>query len=101
MHNNLQALNEDVKTLLKDAQALLNDASTLTGDKADEARQRGKRLLDRAVSRVHEAQDNAIAKGKKIVHSTDDYINENPWRVISVAAGAGVLLGMLLSQNKQ
>jgi ElaB/YqjD/DUF883 family membrane-anchored ribosome-binding protein len=38
----------DVKALVKDAQSLLTAAAALTGNKADELRERGMQMLDRA-----------------------------------------------------
>lgn len=99
LETNLQAVNNDVKLLLKDAQALFADAATLSGEKAEEARQRGMRMLDSAQKKLHEVQSNAIEAGKKMACSTDDYVKENPWRAISVAAGAGLLVGLMLRQK--
>ncbi|MFZ6655386.1 DUF883 family protein [Undibacterium sp. TJN19] len=99
LESNLQAVNNDVKVLLKDAQALLASAASLTGDKAEEARNRGMRLLEAALSKAQDAQTSAIAAGKQMATSADDYVKENPWRAISVAATAGVLVGMLCSRK--
>ncbi|MCH8619375.1 DUF883 family protein [Undibacterium sp. TS12] len=99
LESNLQAINHDVKLLLKDAQALFADAATLSGEKAEEARQRGMRMLDSAQRKLHEVHNSAIEAGKKVARSTDDYVKENPWCAITVAAGAGVLLGLILREK--
>ena len=99
LDSNLKVINNDVKTLVKDAQALLQAASALSGEKADEVRNRGMRLLDTAVSKAHEAQASAIVAGKKVAASTEHYVQENPWRTIAAATGVGLLLGVILARK--
>ena len=92
---NLKAVNKDMKTLVKDAQELFSAATSLSGEKADELRGRGMRLLDDAVSKAQDVQASAMQAGKEMAVSTDGYVKENPWRVIAVSAGAGLLLGAI------
>ena len=99
LESNLHAVNNDVKQLVKDAQALFVAAATLTGEKAEEARNRGMRLLDAALVKAQEAQTSAIAAGKEMAASADDYVKENPWRAIAAAAGVGLLLGVVLHRK--
>ncbi|MDN3575478.1 DUF883 family protein [Chitinimonas viridis] len=89
------AVDHDLKTLVTDAQALFQSAAALTGEKAEEARTRGMRLLDSALTKAQEVQ----AGGKKIIASTDHYVKENPWRAIGMAAGAGLLVGVFLGRR--
>ena len=96
---NLKAVNKDMKTLVKDAQELFSAATSLSGEKADELRGRGMRLLDAAVSKAQDVQASAMQAGKEMAVSTDGYVKENPWRVIAVSAGAGLLLGAILARK--
>ncbi|MFZ6721628.1 DUF883 family protein [Undibacterium sp. Ji49W] len=95
LESNIKAVNKDIKVLLKDAQALFSAAATLSGEKADEARARGMKLLDAAMVAAQDAQASALATGKEMVNSTDAYVKENPWSSIGVAATAGLLVGLL------
>ncbi|MGZ3181297.1 MAG: DUF883 family protein [Telluria sp.] len=89
----------DVRALVKDAQTLLAAAAHLTGDKADEMRGKGMDLLNSAMGSAKDLQDQALAKGKELAQAGDDYVRDNPWKTAAVAAGIGVLLGMLLSRR--
>ena len=40
---------------------------------------------------VHE---NAKDKGQAAVTATDDYVRDNPWNAVGIAAGVGFLLGL-------
>jgi ElaB/YqjD/DUF883 family membrane-anchored ribosome-binding protein len=89
----------DMKALVRDAQSLLSAAASLTGNKADELRERGMELLDQALGRAGKYQDQAMVKGKELAHSADVYVKDNPWRTVAVAAGVGLLLGVILGRK--
>ena len=99
LENNLKVVNDDVKKLIKDAQALLLAAADLTGDKAEEMRNRGMRLLDKAVVTAQDAQANAIVAGREMTDSAEVYVRENPWSALATAAGVGFLAGVILAKK--
>lgn len=99
LESNLKAVNDDVKKLINDAQALFLAAADLTGDKAQEMRDRGMRLLDRAVLAAQGAQADAIVAGREMAESAESYVRENPWRALATAAGVGFLAGVILSKK--
>jgi ElaB/YqjD/DUF883 family membrane-anchored ribosome-binding protein len=99
LESNLKVVNNDLKTLVKDAQALFQAAAALTGEKADEVRHRGMRLLDTALAKAQDAQASALVAGKEMAASADDYVKENPWRAIAAAAGVGLLMGVILGRK--
>lgn len=90
----------DVKALVRDAQSMLTAAAALTGDKAEELRSRGMDMLDRALGRAGHYQDQAVEKGRELAHEADVYVKDNPYRTLALAAGVGVLLGVLLSRKQ-
>jgi ElaB/YqjD/DUF883 family membrane-anchored ribosome-binding protein len=96
---NLNDASTDVKALVKDAQSLLTAAAALTGTKADELRERGMAMLDTALGKANKVQGQAVVKGKELAHTADVYVKDNPWRTVAVAAGVGVLLGVLLGRK--
>ena len=99
LESNLKVINKDMKALVKDAQALFQAAAALTGDKAEEVRGRGMRMLDAALAKAQEAQASALVAGRETVASADHYVKENPWRAIAAAAGVGLLLGAILGRK--
>ena len=99
LESNINAVNNDVNTLVKDAQALFQAAAALTGDKADEVRNRAMRMLDTALVLGREVQASALASGKEMAASADDYVKENPWRAIAAMAGVGLLAGLILGRK--
>jgi ElaB/YqjD/DUF883 family membrane-anchored ribosome-binding protein len=44
-------------------------------------------------------QDQALVRGKELAHTADVYVKDNPWRTVAVAAGIGLLAGVLLGRK--
>lgn len=99
LNGSANAAGTDVKALVRDAQDLLTAAAALTGTKADELRERGMQLLDTALGKAGKYQDQALVKGKELARSADVYVKDNPWRTVAVAAGVGLLVGVLLGRK--
>lgn len=42
-------------------------------------------------------QDAVVTRTREAAETTDQYVHENPWKVIGIAAGLGFVLGVLLA----
>jgi ElaB/YqjD/DUF883 family membrane-anchored ribosome-binding protein len=40
-----------------------------------------------------------VTNGKKAVRATDNCVHEHPWASIGIAAGVGVLVGLLINRD--
>lgn len=99
MSGNSLPTQSDVRSMLRDAQSMLSGAASLTGEKAEQLRERGMELLDRAVGGASHFSGQAVERGKEMAHCADDYVKDNPWRTVAIAAGVGVVVGMLISRK--
>ncbi|MFT0533012.1 DUF883 family protein [Castellaniella hirudinis] len=93
------ALIEDLKSSLDQAERLLREAADATGDKAADLRARALDALDKSRAALSDTQASLVEHGRKVVHDTDEYVQENPWKAVGVAGVAGLLLGALLSRR--
>ncbi|WP_306393284.1 DUF883 family protein [Telluria beijingensis] len=93
------ATQSDIKALVRDAQSMLTAAASLTGEKAEELRARGMKLLDQAMGGASLLPTQAVEKGKELAHTADVYVKDHPWRTMVIAGGVGVLIGVLLSRK--
>ena len=66
-----KSVTKDVNVLVKDAQALFQYAATLTGERADELRTKGMRLLDNALTKAQDAQASAPRAGRQVMTGLD------------------------------
>ena len=89
----------DLKTVMNDAEALLRATSTQTGEKIQEVRARAEESLRQAKQRLSTIEDEALRRAREVADATDEYVRENPWQSVGIAAGVGLLLGLLLSRR--
>ncbi len=89
----------DLKTVMSDAEALLKATSSQTGEKIQEVRARAEESLKQARQRLGEIEDEALRRAREVADATDEYVRENPWQSVGIAAGVGLLLGLLLSRR--
>lgn len=55
-------------------------------------------LRSSAKNKIADAQDAMSRKYRVAADTTDDFVHENPWKAITIAALAGVVVGMLASR---
>lgn len=96
---NKERIITDVKGVLDDAEDLLKQASTSTGDRAVELRERALDSLKRGAEALQDLQDSLVERSRAAARVTDDYVHDNPWRSIGIAAAAGFLVGLLVNRR--
>jgi ElaB/YqjD/DUF883 family membrane-anchored ribosome-binding protein len=89
----------DLKTVMNDAEALLRATSTQTGDKIQEVRARAEESLRQAKQRLSSIEDEALRRAREVADAADDYVRDNPWQSVGIAAGVGLLVGLLLARR--
>ena len=101
-----EAGNVTKEQLLADMRVVVGDLESMlkaTANSADvEVRALADRLRERlgaAKARLIDAEHAMLEKGRQIARTTDDYVHENPWTSIGVAAGMGLLLGIVIGRR--
>ncbi|MDN3922584.1 DUF883 family protein [Roseateles violae] len=89
----------DLHSVVAEAEALLKATAGQASEGSAELRAKVQDSLDRARRHLHDLQDAAIEKARAAGRATDDYVHENPWQMMGVAAAVGLLLGMLISRR--
>ena len=46
-----------------------------------------------------EIQATVTTKTKEAAEATDAYVHENPWKVVGMAAGLGLIIGLILGRS--
>ncbi len=89
----------DLKSLITDAEELLKLTADQKGEQLGDLRARIGQRMAVAKERLTDAEGAIVDSGKKAVRVTDDYVHENPWQSVGVAAGVAFLLGLLVSRR--
>jgi len=90
---------DEFSAVLTEAEDMLKRAATETGEKAKDLRSQVEAKLLAAKLRLEEFQGQAIDRAKETARATDDYVRDNPWQAIGVAAAIGFLVGLVVSRR--
>jgi ElaB/YqjD/DUF883 family membrane-anchored ribosome-binding protein len=96
---NKEKLVADLKVVVADAEELLRATASQAGEKVVAARERIQASLATAKVKLGEAERALLEKTKQAAKATDEYVHENPWQAVGIAAAAGFLLGLLISRR--
>ena len=89
----------DLKVVVADAEELLRATASQAGEKVVVARERIQASLATAKVKLSEAERAVLEQTKKAAKATDEYVHENPWNAVAIAAGIGLILGLLISRR--
>ena len=106
MSNNVQnttvtkeQLISDFKVVIADAEALIRATANQGGEAVVNLRAKAQESLAAAKVKLADAQDALIEKGKIAAQATDDYVHEKPWHAVGIAAGVGLVVGLLIGRR--
>ena len=89
----------DLKVVISDAEELLRVTANQAGEKVGELRVRMQENLTSARHKLADAEAALKEKSREVARATDDYVHEHPWKSIGVAAGVGLLVGLLIGRR--
>lgn len=93
-------LMQDLRVVVADAEELLRTTAGQAGEKVSAVRERIQENLAGAKVRLIAAEEAVVAKTKQAAKATDEYVHENPWKAVGIAAGVGLVVGMLISRSR-
>ncbi|HEY9192082.1 MAG TPA: DUF883 family protein [Methyloversatilis sp.] len=89
----------DLKLVIADADELLRATASQAGEKVGELRLRMQENLTSARHKLADAEAALKEKSREVARATDDYVHDHPWKSIGVAAGVGLLVGLLIGRR--
>lgn len=94
-----QKLVADLKLVVADAEELLRATASQAGEKVAVARERIQASLATAKVKLTDAERVLVDKTKDAAKATDEYVRDNPWQAVGIAAAVGLVLGVLISRR--
>jgi len=89
----------DFKILVADAEALLKATAGQSGEAVAAMRAKVGESLAVAKVKLSEAEQLALEKAKAAAAATDEYVHEHPWHAVGIAAGVGLVIGLLIGRR--
>jgi len=87
----------DLKGVVADTDDLLKEVGNFTTDEFAAARTRIEARLGQALSSLRVARIEAGNKASRVADASCDYVRDNPWKIIGVAA-VGLITAFLVSR---
>ncbi len=86
----------DFNAVVHEADQLLKFVTDEGGDKASALRSKVEKNLNAAKDRLRSLEDAVMDKTRATARATDEYVRENPWQTVGVAAGLSVVIGVVI-----
>ena len=91
-----EKLTSDFKALMDNVQELLKTTSNHTGRSITALRQRLGQKLEEGRRALSEQERILRGKAEEARASAEAYLREKPWTTLGIAAGIGLVLGLLM-----
>jgi len=94
-----EKLINDLNQGIADSEEMLKLTADEISAGALQLRERVRERMNKAKAELVHLQQVTIEKAKAAGHATDEFVHENPWKSIGIAAGAGLVVGLLISRR--
>jgi ElaB/YqjD/DUF883 family membrane-anchored ribosome-binding protein len=94
-----EKLAADFKAIVADSEELLHVTAGQVGEKAGAVRDRIQQRLRLARTQFDAVEAAALRRARDAASATDGYVHAHPWEAAGIAAGVGMLIGMLISRR--
>ena len=95
----VEQLTRDFRTFIADCETLFQNATTLSGSGAAVARMQLSEGMAAAKIKFDAMRMTAADRMQRTRNATEDYVRREPMKAIAYAAGAGAVLGLLMSRR--
>ena len=98
-HVTSEKLMQDMRVVVADAEDLLKATAGQTGERIEKIRARAEESLRAARNRMQIAGKAVQETATEAARTVDDQVHKNPWTAVSIAAGVGLVLGIILGRR--
>lgn len=92
-------LASSLKAMVEEAEHLLKSAQRDGSEQFSAARERFESQLRLARDELEAMQDHAVRQARRAARAADHAVHDHPYAAMGLAAGVGLLLGMLISRR--
>lgn len=89
----------DFKALMADAEDLIKATVSHEDGPLSAIRSKALNTLNNAKESLFLAEGTLTEKAKVVAEGADEFVHRNPWEAVGVAAGLGLLIGLLIRRR--
>jgi ElaB/YqjD/DUF883 family membrane-anchored ribosome-binding protein len=94
---------DDLQAVIRDAENLLRataaQGSEKFGEKIQEIRAKTEETVRQAKGRLADVEQDALKRAEALANDANEFVRANPWQAVGLAAGVGLLIGLLVSRR--
>ncbi len=89
----------DFKAVVADVEALIAATANQSDEKLVELRAKAEESIRVAKAMIADLQSAMLVESKQAADAVDVYVHESPWQSVGIAAGVGLIVGLMLSHR--
>lgn len=89
----------DIKMVMGELDELVRDSASEVGDDFVELQDKLRAQVDAARETLHDLEGKVSSRARSVAVAGDEYVREHTWASIGIAAGVGVVIGLLLNRR--
>jgi ElaB/YqjD/DUF883 family membrane-anchored ribosome-binding protein len=90
---------DEIRSLIADVEDLVARISDLKDDDVARVRNRVLRAVDDAKESLADSADRVRRHTQRIAATADDFVHDNPWQAVGLAALVGAVVGIIASRR--
>ncbi len=90
---------QSLQQMVNEAENLLKDAQHTGSESFSAAREKFELQLRNAKAELGRLEESAVYNAKRAARATDHAVHEHPYAAMGIAAGAALLIGMLIARR--
>jgi ElaB/YqjD/DUF883 family membrane-anchored ribosome-binding protein len=94
-----ERLAQSLQQMVNEAEHLLKNAQRTGSEQFSAVREKFEAQLRNAKAELARLEDSAIDNAKRAARATDQAVHEHPYTAMGIAAGVGLLIGMLIARR--
>ena len=96
-----EKLMRDLKNIAGDSEALVKAAAGDAREAVTGVQTRTEESLRQVRANVADLQKDVAARARAAAQTTSTYVHDKPWQSIGLAAGAGLIIGLLINRRRK
>lgn len=86
----------DLRVVIADTEELLRMTAGQAGESAANLRARLEARMQQAKAELASAQHSVVAQAQVAGRAVDEFVHQNSWKAMGIAASVGLLVGLLI-----
>ncbi|AYF90014.1 DUF883 domain-containing protein [Pseudomonas sp. DY-1] len=99
LRSNSNSSSQEFHSFLADVEDLMKDTTSLSAEELTQAQAMLSERISAARASMEQLGDKLAQQSRKSAAATNDYVHEQPWKVIGASAAAAFLFGFVLARR--